>query len=67
MRMVGRFSPIDIDENDVQLQFVGFCCIFQGKMYERMGRRNSGGLATAEDMQMVYILSKHKDYVWQGI
>lgn len=24
-------SPIYIDENDVQLQFVGFCCIFQGK------------------------------------
>lgn len=26
----------------------------------------AGGPATAEDMQMVYILSKHKDYVWQG-
>lgn len=32
-----RFSPIDIDENDVQLQFVGFCCIFQGKIYGMEG------------------------------
>lgn len=35
----------------------------------RNGRRMgamAGGPATAEDMQMVYILSKHKDYVWQG-
>lgn len=31
----GRCSPIDIDENDVQLQFVGFCCTFQGKNTKR--------------------------------
>jgi len=63
----GDFHPLILMKTTSSYSSLAFAAFFKGKCTKGWERRNSGGLATAEDMQMVYILSKHKDYVWQGI